>query len=147
MRVNHRDTLHFRETPTVLLSLVRPCKFIKRGNCGSPMEREAGWLVLNHGVGAMRKYCISAYLLDLNDPMRVIGRLRKPLLVPNESEREGYVPNVVYTCGALLHGRELVLPCAMSDSGNSFATIALEKLMAAMRGDDGKRRVRQIGQV
>ena len=102
------------------------------GNCGSPIETEAGWLVLSHGVGAMRKYCLGAFLLDLNDPTRVIGRLREPLLSPNESEREGYVPNVVYTCGALLHGRELIIPYAMSDYATSFATVPLDEVLAAM---------------
>ena len=102
------------------------------GNCGSPIETEAGWLVLSHGVGAMRKYCLGAFLLDLNDPTRVIGRLREPLLSPNEAEREGYVPNVVYTCGALRHGRELIIPYGMSDYATSFATVSLDELLAAM---------------
>ncbi len=88
--------------------------------------------MLSHGVGAMRKYCLGAFLLDLNDPTRVLGRLRTPLLCFNESEREGYVPNVVYTCGALLHGRELIIPYAMSDSASSFATVSLVELLAAM---------------
>ncbi|HMJ90724.1 MAG TPA: glycoside hydrolase family 130 protein [Candidatus Acidoferrum sp.] len=127
------DNIHFWSEPKVLLSPAQPWEFIKMGNCGSPIETEAGWLVLSHGVGAMRKYCIGAFLLDLNDPTRVIGRLREPLLAPNEDEREGYVPNVVYTCGALLHGRELVIPYAMSDSATSFATVPLDKLLRAMR--------------
>ena len=80
----------------------------------------------------MRKYCLGAFLLDLNDPSRVIGRLREPLLSPNEAEREGYVPNVVYTCGALLHRHELVIPYAMSDYATSFATVSLHELLAAM---------------
>jgi predicted GH43/DUF377 family glycosyl hydrolase len=126
------DNLHFWQTPQVLLAPVQPWEFIKLGNCGSPIETEAGWLVLSHGVGAMRKYCLGAFLLDLNDPSRVIGRLREPLLSPNEAEREGYVPNVVYSCGALLHGRELVIPYAMSDSATSFATVSLDELLAAM---------------
>jgi predicted GH43/DUF377 family glycosyl hydrolase len=126
------DRIHFWQTPTLLLGPAQPWEFIKIGNCGSPIETEAGWLVLSHGVGAMRKYCLGAFLLDLNEPTRVIGRLREPLLSPNESEREGYVPNVVYTCGALLHGRELIIPYAMSDSATSFATVALNELLAAM---------------
>ena len=127
------DNLHFWQTPRVLLSPAQPWEFIKMGNCGSPIETEAGWLVLSHGVGAMRKYCLGAFLLDLNDPTRVIGRLREPLLSPNEAEREGYVPNVVYTCGALLHGRELVIPYAMSDYATSFATVPLDELLEAMK--------------
>ncbi len=126
------DNIHFWQTPKVLLSPAQPWEFIKIGNCGSPIETEAGWLVLSHGVGAMRKYCLGAFLLDLNDPTRVIARLRGPLLSPNESERDGYVPNVVYTCGALLHGRELIIPYAMSDSATSFATVPLDELLAAM---------------
>jgi predicted GH43/DUF377 family glycosyl hydrolase len=126
------DNIHFWQAPEVLLSPAQPWEFIKIGNCGSPIETEAGWLVLSHGVGAMRKYCLGAFLLDLQNPARVIGRLREPLLSPNESEREGYVPNVVYTCGALLHGRELVIPYAMSDSATSFATVSLDELLAAM---------------
>jgi len=126
------DNLHFWQTPQVLLAPAQPWEFFKIGNCGSPIETEAGWLVLSHGVGAMRKYCLGAFLLDLNDPTRVLGRLREPLLSPNEAEREGYVPNVVYTCGALLHGRELVIPYAMSDYATSFATVSLDHLLAAM---------------
>ncbi|MGA2280694.1 MAG: glycoside hydrolase family 130 protein [Verrucomicrobiota bacterium] len=126
------DNIHFWAEPRLLLSPAQPWEFIKLGNCGSPIETEAGWLVLSHGVGAMRKYCLGAFLLDLNDPTRVIGRLREPLLSPNESEREGYVPNVVYTCGALRHGHELIIPYAMSDSATSFATVPLDEVLGAM---------------
>ena len=126
------DNIHFWQTPKLLLPPAQPWEFIKMGNCGSPIETEAGWLVLSHGVGAMRKYCLGAFLLDLNDPTCVLGRLREPLLSPNEAEREGYVPNVVYTCGALRHGRELVIPYAMSDYATSFATVSLAELLAAM---------------
>jgi predicted GH43/DUF377 family glycosyl hydrolase len=127
------DHLHFWTGPKVLLSPAQPWEFFKLGNCGSPIETEAGWLVLSHGVGAVRKYSLGAFLLDLNDPTRVIGRLREPLLSPNEDEREGYVPNVVYSCGSLLHGRELIIPYAMSDSATSFATVSLDELLAAMK--------------
>lgn len=126
------ENIHFWQTPRVVLAPAQPWEFFKLGNCGSPIETEAGWLVLSHGVGAMRKYCIGAFLLDLNDPTRVLGRLREPLLAPNEAERDGYVPNVVYTCGALLHGRELIIPYAMSDYATSFATASLDELLAAM---------------
>jgi predicted GH43/DUF377 family glycosyl hydrolase len=126
------DNLHFWTDPKVLLSPAHPWEFFKMGNCGSPIETEAGWLVISHGVGALRQYCIGAFLLDLKDPTRVIGRLREPLLCPDESEREGYVPNVVYSCGSLLHGRELIIPYAMSDSVTSFATVSLDELLAAM---------------
>jgi predicted GH43/DUF377 family glycosyl hydrolase len=126
------DNIHFWQTPKILVAPEQPWEFLKIGNCGSPIETHEGWLVLSHGVGAMRKYCLGAFLLDLEDPTRVIGRLREPLLSPNEAEREGYVPNVVYTCGALLHGRELIIPYAMSDSATSFATVSLDELLAAM---------------
>jgi predicted GH43/DUF377 family glycosyl hydrolase len=126
------DNIRFWQTPKVLLTPAQPWEVFKIGNCGSPIETEAGWLVLSHGVGPMRKYCIGAFLLDLEDPMRVLGRLRQPLLSPNEAEREGYVPNVVYTCGALLHGRELIIPYAMSDYATSFATVSLDDLLGAM---------------
>ena len=102
------------------------------GNCGSPIETEAGWLVLSHGVGAMRKYSIGAFLLDRDDPTQVLGRLREPLITPNENEREGYVPNVVYSCGSLVHGRQLIIPYAMSDYATTFATLSLDAVLAAM---------------
>src|ERR1700682_1844436 len=102
------------------------------GNCGSPIETEAGWLVLSHGVGPLRTYCIGAFLLDHDDPSRVIGRLREPLLKPDQSERQGYVPNVVYTCGALLHDGELIIPYGMADHATGFATVPLAEVLAAM---------------
>ena len=102
------------------------------GNCGSPIETDSGWLVLTHGVGPMRKYCIGAMLLDLDDPSRVIGRLKEPLLTPNENEREGYVPNVVYSCGSVIHNGHLVLPYAMSDYATTFATIPIDELLSSM---------------
>jgi predicted GH43/DUF377 family glycosyl hydrolase len=126
------DHLHFWDATQLVLEPKFPWEFIQMGNCGSPIETEAGWLVLSHGVGAMRKYCIGAFLLDLNDPTKVIGRLREPLIKPNENEREGYVPNVVYSCGSLLHGRQLIIPYAMADSASTFATLSVDELLAAM---------------
>ena len=109
------DNVHFWNQNTLLLKPQFPWELIQVGNCGSPIETDAGWLVLSHGVGPMRKYCIGAFLLDREDPSKVIGRLRKPLLSPNQNEREGYVPNVVYTCGALVHNGDLIIlysgPC------------------------------------
>lgn len=127
------DNLHFWNDPAPLMRPAYSWEFVQLGNCGSPIETEAGWLVLTHGVGPMRKYCIGAILLDLDDPTKVIGRLKEPLLEPTQNEREGYVPNVVYTCGALLHGGELIIPYAMSDSASSIATVPLRELLAAMR--------------
>jgi predicted GH43/DUF377 family glycosyl hydrolase len=128
----YSDNLHFWNETQLIVEPEFPWEFIQMGNCGSPIETEAGWLVLSHGVGAMRKYCIGAFLLDLNDPSKVIGRLREPLIKPNENEREGYVPNVVYSCGSLLFGDRLILPYAMSDSATTFATVLLDDLLAAM---------------
>ena len=97
---------HYWSDPQILLRPAEPWEAGKVGNCGSPIETEAGWLVITHGVGPMRKYCIGAALLDLEDPTRVVGRLRKPLLSPESNERDGYVPNVVYSCGSLIHGKQ-----------------------------------------
>jgi predicted GH43/DUF377 family glycosyl hydrolase len=128
----YSDNIHFWQTPKLLLRPAQPWEYVKIGTCGSPIETEAGWLVLTHGVGPMRKYCLGAILLDLEDPERVLGRLREPLLSPNETEREGYVPNVVYTCGSLVHGKELIIPYAMSDYATSFATVSMDELLGAM---------------
>jgi predicted GH43/DUF377 family glycosyl hydrolase len=102
---------------------------IQIGNCGSPIETKKGWLLLTHGVGILRKYSIGAILLDLEDPTRVIGRLKQPLLAPNEIEREGYVPNVVYSCGSLIYRDKLVMPYALSDYSSSFSIIDLNELL------------------
>jgi predicted GH43/DUF377 family glycosyl hydrolase len=126
------DSVYFWYERKVLLKPTFPWELIQLGNCGSPIETEAGWLVLSHGVGPMRKYCIGAFLLDRDDPSKVIGRLREPLLKPNENEREGYVPNVVYTCGALLHNGELIIPYGLADHATGFATVSLNGVLAAM---------------
>jgi predicted GH43/DUF377 family glycosyl hydrolase/CheY-like chemotaxis protein len=106
-----------------------PWEFIQVGNCGSPIETEHGWLVITHGVGTMRKYCLGATLLDLEDPTKVIGQLSEPLLMPNDEEREGYVPNVVYSCGSIIHNNQLVIPYAMSDTASTYAAIPLDDLL------------------
>jgi len=126
------DNVHFWHERRVLLKPTFPWELVQLGNCGSPIETDAGWLVLSHGVGPLRKYCIGAFLLDRDDPAKVLGRLREPLLKPNQNEREGYVPNVVYTCGALLHRGELIIPYGLADHATSFATVALEEVLAAM---------------
>jgi predicted GH43/DUF377 family glycosyl hydrolase len=130
--VMYSDNIHFWYSPELVLKPTYPWEFVQLGNCGSPIETEAGWLVLSHGVGPMRKYCVGAFLLDRDDPTQVIGRLREPLLKPAEDEREGYVPNVVYTCGSLLHGRDLVVPYAMSDYATNFAIVSVDEILAAM---------------
>jgi predicted GH43/DUF377 family glycosyl hydrolase len=126
------DNIHFWDEHSPLLKPTFPWELVQIGNCGSPIETGKGWLVLSHGVGSMRKYCIGAFLLDLADPSKVIGRLREPLLKPNENEREGYVPNVVYTCGALVHKEQLIIPYGMADHATGFATVPLADVLAAM---------------
>jgi predicted GH43/DUF377 family glycosyl hydrolase len=128
----YSDMPHFWYSKELIARPTYPWEFVQLGNCGSPIETEAGWLVLTHGVGPMRKYAMGAFLLDLNDPSRVIGRLDSPLLEPNANEREGYVPNVVYSCGCVLHGRELIIPYAMSDYASTFATVPLDNVLNAM---------------
>lgn len=129
----YSDNVHFWHEAKFLLGPVHAWEILKLGNCGSPIETEAGWLVLSHGVGPMRRYCLSAFLLDRNDPSKVIGRLSKPLMTPGSAEREGYVPNVLYTCGALLRDGQLILPYGMSDRAVGFAVIALREILSAMR--------------
>ncbi len=127
------DNLHHWSNPEIILRPSQTWESVKIGNCGSPIETEAGWLVITHGVGPMRKYCIGAALLDLNDPTQVIGRLPSPLLCPQGNEREGYVPNVVYSCGSMIHHRELILPYAMSDTASAISSVSLDDLLAALR--------------
>lgn len=109
-----------------------PWEVIQVGNCGSPIETEAGWLLLTHGVGPMRRYCIGATLLDRDDPTKVLGRLEEPLLMPTAEERKGYVPNVVYSCGGLLHNGLLVIPYGISDAASGFATVPIDDLLGRL---------------
>ena len=125
----YSEHLHFWYTKQLILKPTYPWEFVQLGNCGSPIETEAGWLVLSHGVGAMREYSIGAFLLDRDDPSIVIGRLEEPLLTPNENEREGYVPNVLYSCGSAIHGDELIIPYAMSDHASSIAKVGVNELL------------------
>ena len=126
------DDLYLWSDPQLLARPSRPWEFVKIGNCGSPIETEAGWLVLTHGVGPMRKYCMGALLLDLQNPLKVIGRLNEPLLKPAANQTNGYVPNVVYTCGALIHAGRLILPYGLNDTVTKIVTIDLETLLAAL---------------
>jgi predicted GH43/DUF377 family glycosyl hydrolase len=137
-----RENLHLATSQddvrrwTEVTELHRPSRsweLLQIGNCGSPIETSAGWLVVTHGVGPMRRYVIGALLLDLEDPQRVIGQLREPLLVPEGMEGEGYVPNVVYSCGAMLNGGDLVLPYGLSDAAIGVAIISLSDLLAELR--------------
>ena len=110
-----------------------PWEFTQIGNCGSPLWTEEGWLVITHGVGPMRRYCIGASLFDLDDPTKEIGRLSQPLLTPLEGEREGYVPNVVYSCGSMIHNDSLILPYAVSDYSSSYATVDMGELITELK--------------
>jgi predicted GH43/DUF377 family glycosyl hydrolase len=135
------ENLYYMESENVLVweeaRLLQVPKFpwqvIQIGNCGSPIETDRGWLLLTHGVGPMRQYSIGATLLDRDDPSRVVGQCREPLIIANEEERSGYVPNVVYTCGALAHRGSLIVPYAISDSSTSFARIELGALLDSLR--------------
>ncbi len=131
------DHLHFWQESEIIQEPSRPWEFLQIGNCGSPLETSAGWLVLTHGVGPMRQYCIGAVLLDLENPAKVVAHLEEPLLTPHEEEREGYVPNVVYSCGALIHNNELLIPYAMSDVHSGLATVDVDDLIGCMQRTDG----------
>jgi predicted GH43/DUF377 family glycosyl hydrolase len=128
----YSDDLYRWEGGQPILRPQFPWEFVQIGNCGSPIELEEGWLLLTHGVGPIRKYSIGAVLLDKGDPSRVLARSSEPLLRPEPSEREGYVPNVVYTCGAMRHNDQIILPYAVSDTFSNFATMKISALMQAM---------------
>jgi predicted GH43/DUF377 family glycosyl hydrolase len=123
------DYVHFWESAVLLQQPKYPWEYVQIGNCGSPLETPEGWLLLTHGVGPMRCYCIGAMLLDSDDPLKVIGSLDQPLIVPAESEREGYVPNVVYSCGAMIHDGYLYIPYGMSDTAAGMACVSVERLL------------------
>jgi predicted GH43/DUF377 family glycosyl hydrolase len=128
----YSDDLHHWEEGTLLLRPQFPWEFVQIGNCGAPVELDEGWLLLTHGVGPVRRYSIGAVLLDKSDPSRILARAREPLVYPQPSEREGYVPNVVYTCGALRHNDRIILPYAISDTFSNFATLKISSLLQAM---------------
>lgn len=128
----YSDDLHTWSGGDLILQPVHPWEFVQMGSCGSPIELDDCWLLLTHGVGPVRKYSIGAVLLDKDDPSKVIARSHEPLVRPAPTEREGYVPNVVYTCGAMRHGDLIVLPYAISDTYSNFATIRINDLMSAI---------------
>jgi predicted GH43/DUF377 family glycosyl hydrolase len=128
----YSNDLYTWEGGQAILRPEYPWEFVQIGSCGSPIELDDCWLLLTHGVGPMRKYSIGAVLLDKKDPSKVIGRSRVPLVRPEPHEREGYVPNVVYTCGALRHGGQIILPYAVSDTFSNFATITIDDLMRSI---------------
>ena len=109
-----------------------PWEFVQLGNCGSPVETAKGWLMITHGVGPMRRYCLGAVLLDLQQPSKIIGQLREPLLIPKEEEREGYVPNVVYSCGQIIYNDHLIIPYGISDYASGFASVPVDELLGKL---------------
>jgi predicted GH43/DUF377 family glycosyl hydrolase len=127
------DDLSMWREAQILQEPRHPWELMQIGNGGSPLETEHGWLLITHGVGPVRKYSLGACLLDLEDPTKVIARLKEPLLIPSENERAGYVPNVVYTCGSYIHNGELIIPYAMSDYASSFATVNLDDLIRELK--------------
>ena len=127
--IMYSDMVHFWESAELLQTPKHPWELIQIGNCGSPVETPEGWLLLTHGVGPMRRYCIGAMLLDLDDPLKVIGSLNEPLLAPTAEERDGYVPNVVYTCGMMVHGDYLYIPYAIADKVTCMACVPLDDLL------------------
>ncbi|MGE7206433.1 glycoside hydrolase family 130 protein [Sphingomonas sp. NPDC019816] len=126
------DSLTHWDEGEKILTPVFPWELVQIGNCGPPIETDEGWLLLTHGVGAMRKYSIGAALLDKNDPSKVLGRTKQPILAAKDQDREGYVPNVVYSCGAIRHGDSLFLPYGIADSSIGFAFVKISELLAAM---------------
>jgi len=130
----YSDDIYTWDGGQVILQPMFPWEFVQMGNCGSPIELDDGWLLLTHGVGPIRRYSIGAVLLDKKDPAKILARTREPLVRPEQAEREGYVPNVVYSCGALRHGDQIILPYAVSDTFSNFATIKIATLMQTLCG-------------
>ncbi|HMF73727.1 MAG TPA: glycoside hydrolase family 130 protein [Flavitalea sp.] len=131
--ISFSDNINVWRKANILQTPKFPWEFVQMGNCGSPIETPDGWIIITHGVGPVREYVLGVSLLDLENPEIVIGRLEHPLIVPNEREREGYVPNVVYSCGAMIHDGNLFIPYAMSDYASTYATVNLEELMTALK--------------
>jgi predicted GH43/DUF377 family glycosyl hydrolase len=135
--IMYSDKINIWENPVLLQQPKFSWEFIQIGNCGSPIETEHGWIMITHGVGPMRRYVLGASLLKLDDPAVEIGRLKEPLLIPNSEEREGYVPNVLYSCGAIIHNDKLIIPYGVSDSSTAFAEVDLNDLINKLRDDWG----------
>jgi predicted GH43/DUF377 family glycosyl hydrolase len=133
--IMYSDKINIWEKPVLFQQPKFAWEFIQIGNCGSPIETEHGWIVITHGVGPMRRYVLGASLLSLDDPSVEIGRLKEPLLIPNSDEREGYVPNVLYSCGAIVHNGKLLIPYGISDSSTGFAEVSMEELIAKLKED------------
>ncbi|SEP21972.1 glycoside hydrolase family 130 protein [Mucilaginibacter sp. AW1-7] len=136
--IMYADKINIWEKPIMLQQPRFSWEFVQIGNCGSPIETKDGWLMITHGVGPMRRYVLGASLLKLDDPAIEIGRLREPLLIPNSDEREGYVPNVLYSCGAIIHNEKLIIPYGVSDSSTAFAEVGLQELLDKLKNDQSE---------
>lgn len=136
--IAYSDDLNLWREAKLIQEPKYPWELVQVGNCGSPVETDEGWLVITHGVGPMREYSLGASLYELDNPEIEIGRLKTPLLTPNNEEREGYVPNVVYSCGSIIHNGNLIIPYAMSDYAATYATVNLSELLAELKAPDKK---------
>ena len=133
--ISFSDNITVWRTSKLLQEPKYPWEFVQMGNCGSPIETPEGWLVITHGVGPVREYSLGVSLFDLENPEKEIGRLQTPLLSPNENEREGYVPNVVYSCGSMVHNDTLIIPYAVSDQASTYGTVNLTELLVALKAN------------
>jgi predicted GH43/DUF377 family glycosyl hydrolase len=133
--IMYSDKINIWEKPVKLQQPKFSWEFVQIGNCGSPIETADGWIMITHGVGPMRRYVLGATLLKLDDPAVEIGRLKEPLLIPTSDEREGYVPNVLYSCGAIVHNNKLIIPYGVSDSSTAFAEVSLDELLNKLKED------------
>jgi predicted GH43/DUF377 family glycosyl hydrolase len=131
--ISYSDNINIWREARLIQKPKYPWELVQVGNSGSPIETDDGWLVITHGVGPMREYVLGASLYELNDPEKEIGRLKTPLLAPNNEEREGYVPNVVYSCGSLVHNQSLIIPYGISDTASTYATLNLNELLAELK--------------
>ncbi len=131
--ITYSDNINIWREATLIQKPEFPWEYVQIGNCGSPVETAEGWLVITHGVGPMREYVLGASLYELDNPEKVIGRLKTPLLTPNDEEREGYVPNVLYSCGSILHNGNLIIPYGMSDYAATYASVNLSELLEELK--------------
>jgi predicted GH43/DUF377 family glycosyl hydrolase len=138
--IAYSDSINIWRTAKIIQRPKYPWELVQIGNSGSPIETKDGWLVITHAVGSMREYTLGASLYELDNPEIEIGRLSDPLMVPNDTEREGYVPNVIYSCGSIIHNEDLVIPYAMSDHASTYATVNLRELLEVLKSSGSSTR-------
>ena len=131
--IAYSDSINIWHEAKIIQEPTYPWELVQVGNAGSPIETKDGWLVITHAVGSMREYTLGASLYELENPEKLIGRLSSPLMMPNETEREGYVPNVIYSCGSIVHNNDLIIPYAMSDHSSTYATCDLRELLDVLK--------------